>query len=349
MEQLRNLTNSMRSKFAACHRAYKIAYVDMIRPAVDSDALTFGTQMHALLEKYWKREPILDTDYQCEDPYRSATLRALFDGYCLKWMNADFGKYEAVVAEIGFEAPLMNPETGALSRTWKLAGKIDAIAKEKDTGRYVIVEHKTTSQDIGPGSDYWRKIPIDGQVSGYYVGAKTAGYEAENCLYDVIRKPAIKPSKTVPVLDEQGLKIAVYEDSGERAYLKNGKPRQTASKEDGIVLMVRDETPEEWTERLKSDIAERPDYYYARLDVARSSDDLAEYLFDMWAVGREIADAERMGRFSRNPQACSVFGTCEYFDVCTGCASLDDVTLYKKVDTPNPELDTTNKEERQCL
>ena len=45
MEQ-RKLTNSMRSKFNACHRAYKIAYVDLIRPAKASDALTFGTAMH---------------------------------------------------------------------------------------------------------------------------------------------------------------------------------------------------------------------------------------------------------------------------------------------------------------
>ena len=95
-----------------------------------------------------------------------------------------------------------------------------------------------------------------------------------------------------------------------------------------------------------ADIAERPDYYFQRVEVVRSESDLSDYLFDMWAVGREIADAERMGRFSRNPQACSVFGTCEYFDVCTGCASLDDVTLYKKIETPNPELDNNNTNQK---
>ena len=31
MADMRKLTNSMRSKFNACHRAYKIAYVDMIK------------------------------------------------------------------------------------------------------------------------------------------------------------------------------------------------------------------------------------------------------------------------------------------------------------------------------
>lgn len=340
----RSLTNSMRSKFAACHRAYRIAYVDLYRPAIEPEALSFGTAMHALLENYWNGVSrfILPPPSEGLDDYRTATLKALYNGYVNRYEAEDSLKYELVGAEIGFEAPLMNPETGAMSKTWHLAGKIDAIAREKATGKTIIVEHKTTSADIGPGSDYWRKIPIDGQVSGYYIGAKTAGYEAQNCLYDVIRKPTIKPSSSVPVLDEDGLKIVVDEATGERVLKKDGSPRQSAG--EGMKLLTREETVTEWFNRLSADISSRPDYYYARLDVARSSDDLAEYLFDMWAVGREIADAERMDRFSRNPQSCSVYGTCEYFDVCTGCASLDDVTLYKKIDTPNPELEKQNKE-----
>ena len=333
--ETRKLTNSMRSKFNACHRAYKIAYVDLVRPAKASDALSFGTAMHALLEAYWGGQ---ETMVLTGDDYTDVTLRCLFEGYKAKWEQSDAEKYERVGAEFGFEAPLMNPETGGVSKTWVLAGKIDAIAKDKTTGKHIIVEHKTTSQDIGPGSDYWKKLPIDGQVSGYYVGASTLGYEVDVCLYDVIRKPTIKPSSSIPVLDENGLKIAVYEASGERAYNKNGKPRQTASTEDGIILMVREETPEEWKARLMADIAERPDYYFQRVEVVRSESDLSDYLFDMWAVGREIADAERIGRWSRNPNACSIYGSCEYFDVCTGCASLDDVTLFRKAETPNEEL-----------
>lgn len=344
MSSLRKLTNSMRSKFASCHRAYRIAYVDLYRPAVEADALSFGTSVHALLENYWNGTGRVRLPAPAEglSDYRDATIRALFNGYVDRYEASDSEKYEIVGSEIGFEAPLMNPETGALSKTWVLAGKIDAIAREKSTGKTVIIEHKTTSQDIGPGSDYWRKIPIDGQVSGYYVGAKVNGYDAGNCVYDVLRKPTIKPSSSIPVLDDDGLKMVVDETTGERVMKKDGSPRQSAG--DGMKLLTREETVGEWYDRLTADIASRPDYYYARLDVARSSDDLAEYLFDMWAVGREIADAERLGRFSRNPQACSVYGTCEYFDVCTGCASLDDPTLYKKIDTPNPELDTGNSQ-----
>ena len=314
MDNIRKLTNSMRNKFASCHRAYQFAYVELVRPLVPSEALSFGTAMHALLENYWggSENPAPTTG----DAFKDMTLQALFEGYVNRWFAEDEDRFDKIAAEVGFQAPLMNPETGGISKTWEIAGKIDAIAKEKESGKVFIVEHKTTSQDIGPGSDYWRKLAIDGQVSGYYVGAQSKGFDVENCLYDVIRKPTIKPYKATP------------EDK--RKYNKDGSLSKTCRE--------FDETPEEWYERLKADIAERPDYYYARVEVARSADDLTDYLFDMWAVGREIADAERLGRFSRNPQSCSAFGKCEYFDVCSGCASIDDVTLFRKAETANEEL-----------
>lgn len=310
----RELTNSMRNKFASCHRAFKFCYEDLKRPIKTSDALNFGTAMHQLLECYWLNA---EAEFpNVDDEYTAMTLKALFEGYRNRWEEYDRNTYEAICTERAFKAPLMNPETGGISKTFHLAGKIDALAKEKATGKVVIVEHKTTGQDIGPGSDYWRKLPIDGQVSGYYVGAEAIDYPASKCLYDVIRKPTIKPYKATP------------EDK--RKYNKDGSLSKACRE--------NDETPDEWYERLTADIASRPDYYYARIEISRSDNDLMEYLFDMWAVSREISDAHRMNRWSRNPQACSVFGTCEYFGVCTGEQDIDDVTLFRTAERANEEL-----------
>lgn len=310
----RELTNSMRNKFASCHRAFKFCYEDLKRPIKTSDALNFGTAMHQLLECYWLGA---EAEYpQVDTEYTAMTLKALFEGYRNRWQEQDNATYETVGTEMRFDAPLMNPETGGVSKTFHLAGKIDAIAREKASGKVVIVEHKTTSQDIGPGSDYWRKLPIDGQVSGYYCGAEALGHQASTCLYDVIRKPTIKPLKATP------------EDK--RKYNKDGSLSKACRE--------NDETPDEWYERLTADIASRPDYYYARIEISRSDNDLMEYLFDMWAVSREISDAQRMNRWSRNPQACSVFGTCEYFGVCTGEQDIDDVTLFRTAERANEEL-----------
>jgi hypothetical protein len=304
----------MRNKFASCHRAFKFCYEDLKRPIKTSDALNFGTAMHQLLECYWLNA---EAEFpNVDDEYTAMTLKALFEGYRNRWEEYDRNTYETICTERAFKAPLMNPETGGISKTFHLAGKIDALAKEKATGKVVIVEHKTTGQDIGPGSDYWRKLPIDGQVSGYYVGAEAIDYPASKCLYDVIRKPTIKPLKATP------------EDK--RKYNKDGSLSKACRE--------NDETPDEWYERLSADIASRPDYYYARIEISRSDNDLLEYLFDMWAVSREIADAQRMNRWSRNPQACSVYGTCEYFGVCTGEQDIDDVTLFRTAERANEEL-----------
>mgnify|MGYP007001753624 CR=1 FL=1 len=55
----------------------------------------------------------------------------------------------------------------------------------------------TTSEDIGRGTDYWRRLRMDGQVSIYYAGSAALGYPADLCLYDVLRKPSLRPKKAV--------------------------------------------------------------------------------------------------------------------------------------------------------
>ena len=319
---MRLLTNSMRRKFSACPRAHQFAYVMMRRPLHESDALAFGSLIHRALEAWWSHEPehrrlaalhsVASEAENGADPYTMATARALIEGYDREYRSQDL---EAVLVETEFKAPLMNPETGGVSKTWILSGKIDAIAKEP-SGRLVIVEHKTTSSDLDPTSDYWPKLAIDGQVSGYYLGAKAIGYDVEDCVYDVIRKPSLRPYKATPADKIQ--------------YKKDGTPYAGTR--------LADETPEEWESRLLADIEERPDRYFARKRVARLESDMQDYLFDMWAVGRNIADSERLGRFSRNPDSCSGFGTCEYFPVCSGMASITDDTMFKTLETEHPEL-----------
>jgi hypothetical protein len=91
-------------------------------------------------------------------------------GYDARWLE-DTVLYDVLAVEEEFSTPLVNPETGSASRTWTLGGKVDAIVREKATGRVLLVEHKTTSEAIGPGSEYWRRLRIDAQVSIYFDGA----------------------------------------------------------------------------------------------------------------------------------------------------------------------------------
>jgi hypothetical protein len=60
---------------------------------------------------------------------------------------------------------------------------------------HFFYEHKTTSEDISPGSPYWLRVSvIDPQISIYLSGLQAIGYNCRGVIYDVLRKPAHRPS-----------------------------------------------------------------------------------------------------------------------------------------------------------
>lgn len=181
-----------------------------------------------------------------------------------------------------------------------------------------IVEHKTTSEDCEAGSPYWQRLRLDSQVSTYYRGARALGYDVRGCLYDVIRKPSLKPYKATPVES--------------RKFKADGS--LYANQRD------RDETPDEYRTRLLEDIAAKPERYYVRGEVVRTADDEHAGAADAWMIAQSIREAERLGRFPRNVDACVRYGrTCDYFEVCTGTTSLDDRLRFRVAERAHEELD----------
>ena len=318
MDGLQLLTNSRRNCFNKCARMYSYIYEQGYRPVKTSDALRFGSLFHGALEMYWLLSlkaglnwlhDQKESDYNV---YEKELAKQLLIGYSAKWHDQDDSE-EDCIPELEFRAPLINPDTMAESRTFSLAGKIDVTRP----GKKQIVEHKTTSEDLSPESDYWAHLAIDGQVSGYYVGARALGYECEECLYDVIRKPMQRPLQATPL---------------ESRKYKKGTGELYANQRES------DETVKEFGERLAIEIASNPDKYFSRRIIVRTEDDMADYMADMWAVGREIREAQLHNRWPRNPQQCMTFGKCPFFGVCTKTESLDDPTLFVKLDNPDQEL-----------
>jgi hypothetical protein len=232
------------------------------------------------------------------DPYELARAEAMIVGYDCRWGSEQF---ETLAVEAEFFTSLVNPETGSASRTWRLGGKIDAIVRDEQ-GRVLIVEHKTATGEIGAGSEYWKRLRLDGQVSIYYEGARSLGYDVEACLYDVLGKPAQRPYKATPL--------------EARKFTKDG--RLYATQRD------RDETPEEYRDRVLNAIAEDPAGYFQRGEVVRLEAEMADALHDVWSIAKQIREAELAKRFPRNPDACVRWGrTCEFFPVCSGETSID--------------------------
>lgn len=335
------VTNSAMSCYRRCPREYFYSYVQGYRAVQDQEALRIGTLVHAGLELWWKRYPLAAVLFQATqgaaDEYEAAKIRVMLRGYDARWAG-DCGNYVVRGVEQEFRAPLRNPETGAASRTFELGGKVDVLL---DRG---IVEHKTAGVEIGVGSVYWQKLALNSQVSTYYEGARSLGVEPAVCVYDVLRKPALRPSQ-VPLVDDSGFKI-VLDANGERVYCKvvgkaGPKPRETGDSKLGYVLQTRLETPEEYEERLTEEVANNPAAYYQRGDIVRLENEEREYAQDVWQLTQAMREAERLNAYVRNTDACERYGSmCSFWPVCSGTATLDDKSRYTQLVNVHPELST---------
>lgn len=350
----RFLTASRLKDARACRRLHHLEYDLGYRPVEDAEVLRFGTLMHRGLEALFNAmkdgaaDPLASglAAMVAGDPFDIARAQVLLTGYWLRWKDEPL---DVLAVEVRFDVELRNPGTGMPSRTWRLAGKIDLVVRDRRDGLVYVVEHKTSAEDITPGSDYWKRLRMDGQVSVYFEGGTALGYEVAGCIYDVLGKSQHRPGE-VPLLDEHGNKV-VLDAQGERVRTKQGKWRQTADSAEGFVLQTRPETPEEFRERLAVVVAENPSRFFARGVVVRLEGEMADAMHDVWQLGQELREAELAGRHPRNPDACVRYGrTCPFFAVCTGEASLDDPTRFTRIADVHPELagsvgDATPKEE----
>jgi hypothetical protein len=217
--------------------------------------------------------------------------------------------------------------------------------------RVLNVEHKSTSLEIGQGSSYWRRLLLDGQVSTYKTGVRAFGYEPVGTLYDVVRKVQLRPQLATPVEERK------YTQPKDRACKeckkKNPTPaphvekvgegddaRDVACIDGRIVtdpggklyanLRERDETPDEYRERVRADIAANPDKYFQRGLVVRLEQEERDAAKDAWELARQIRDSQLEGRWPRNPEACDSYGAmCAFWSVCTGETTIDDPTRFR--------------------
>jgi hypothetical protein len=345
------LTHSRLATSRRCKREHHIKYELGYRPVTDAEELFFGALLHLALEAWWKAVQMgLIADEWLNhalaalakvkvDPFLMVKAQVMIMGYHARW-ESEAAYYEVLGVEERFECDVVNPESGAASRTWRLGGKLDVRVRDRRDNQVKFVEHKTSSADLSPGSTYWQLLRMGAQISIYFDGCDALGTPAAACVYDVLGKPQLKPSQ-VPLTDEHGNKI-VLDAKGERVRTAQGKWRQTGDTVQGFVLQTRDETVDEYKARLVEAVCSHPERYYGRAEVVRLEQELIDARFDVWAQGRELADAHRLGRAQRNPESCERYGRmCSFWDVCTGVASLDEPNRFRQSDVVHPELAET--------
>lgn len=339
------LTHSRKETFQLCRRRHKFAYIDGIRQVVPSKALRMGSAFHDAIEQlannrgdneacrvvYDRYDELPEGFDQLDWEYERETVLQLVNGYAWRW--ADY-QLVHLAAEQSFQLPLVNPNTGHASKIWNRAGKIDGIVQSLDK-RIGVKESKLLSDDVSLESDLWTRLQIDGQISSYVNAARDLGFRADYVLYDVTRKPTIKPTN-VPLVDEFGLPI-VLDARGNRARTEKGEPRMRGDAAKGYVAQVRPMTAQEWGDKLREDIGKRPEFYFARVEVARTDDTLRDYARELWQVQRNIRTATLENDHYRTVgEHCNY---CPYFGMCVANRSADDLPDgFVIVSNIHPEL-----------
>lgn len=313
------LSDTRMKTWRRCQREHYYAYVLGRIPVRDAEALGFGKLMHLALEAwwgatkdrlFWAMTTIASATSTADNPFTPfdrVHAEELMLGYDTRW-GAD--QWETIAVEQEFRFPLLHPNYGTPSYAWELGGKIDVVARRSD-GAIVIIEHKTSSGDFTPGSSYWTRLRLDGQVSVYFRAAQALGYDVEECVYDVIGKSGKEQLRATP--------------TDRRKYRRDGEIYASQRE--------RDETAEEYRQRVREDICSAPSEFYQRGSVVRLDRELAEFDLELWATAYAISMSNMQGIAPRNPDACQRYGgLCPYFAVCTGAADIDDQNLFKAKD-----------------
>jgi hypothetical protein len=250
-----------------------------------------------------------------------AKCKALMHGYHARWAGS---RWTTLEVERMFHLPIVNPSTAAISRTFTQAGKCDAIAEFE--GRLYLVEHKTTSEDIADaGATFWKRLAIDSQVSAYVLANWQSGRKLDGTLYDVIRKPTIRP-KQITKADQ---KILIRDG----LYCGYEVPQDQRH--------ATEESPELYGIRLTADCLENPGKYFQRRSVPRTDIETLEYATELWDIGKSILHARNNDAHFRNSSACMTWGSpCEYLGICSGYDSEESDRWERRADVHEelPEL-----------
>jgi hypothetical protein len=250
----------------------------------------------------------------------AAKARGLMIGYHARWAK---GRWDLVADEPVFHLPIINPATGYRSHTFTWAGRCHGVVARD--GRTCVLESKTAAEDLGPAdAPVWRRLAVDTRAGGYALARRQQGRAVGGILYDVVRRPGMRPR----VVPKGNAKRTERENVGTRIELERqgtyfGRPvdeRQQAAPSGGDGR----ETPDLYALRIAADTLRRPAWYFQRRVVRRSPAELTGYGRDLWQAAVEIRLARRAGRHYRNSDACTAFHTpCPYLPLCSGRDTVD--------------------------
>ena len=319
-------TYSMWSLFRNCRKAVDWRYLQQLVPLQRDRNLHFGSLIHECLQSWHAQRDlpeVLDLiDRRCinrtqdEDQRRDWHLAtAMMKGYAARYPAEEF---EVIALEKAFEGPIVNPSTGAASRSFKLAGKVDGIIRIG--GEYFILEHKTASQ---VDADYLEKLWTDFQITIYahYI-EQTMGVPITGIIYNVLVKAKLQQSKGETEEEFQARRAELLAKS------KTGKT--TAKRK-------LPESDEEFQQRLAEKYADPEMFHREMLYLSRDRFDILRS--ELWELTQAFLDARRRGVFYQNTAFCFNYQRpCPYFALCRSNGNPNVIENFYQRVPPNEEL-----------
>lgn len=348
------ISTSSYTAFRTCPRLYYWRFVLRIVLVREEGARRFGTMFHAGEEAWWRAMDGGDVPWRDQDAALVAALKAIADNarhvrtdpfevakaeammvaYHARYFGLDFetvhGSPDESV-EVWFDVPMFD-ESRKVVPGWRVHGRMDAIKRFAD-GRVKPVEHKTTSSEIHGASDYWARLAIDNQCSIYVDVAQLQGLNAREALYDVARKPELRPLLATPEEKREMTKGKGCRHCGGRAGGKLGSAAGTGKvmvrtkvDADGLLLpnavdvevtctacsgsgwepgseprlhkkqRTEDESVDDYRRRVADTIAADPDAFFRQGSLTRSDDQLAESRADLRITSGEIGALTELAR-----------------------------------------------------
>lgn len=346
-ESVRKLwTNSRARAERLCNYWAHIKYNEGYRETREAEPLWFGTLVHKGLEVWWATGGDLAVALTAMgvtgDPDRKALFviaREMMKYYHDRWIG-DVARFDFLGAEIQFRVRLRNPETGRPSQTWDLGGKMDAVVRLKSTGKIWVVEHKTTSEEIGHDATvYGIRLLMDSQCGQYWIAAEEKyGEKIGGIIYDVLRKPGIRPKEKLSV--EVEMRKETDEELAARKVIE-GKPKLRHKKVqvDPDAVTSRPETLDEYAIRVAEDLKRDDRVYLWRTSVFRDKAALEDFMQDAWDLSFMSHERMRRGKHPKNPEQCMHHGRpCALLDHCATQSNLDQDPRWVKSKWAHPEL-----------
>jgi hypothetical protein len=376
-DKVGRISASSIAAFKACPQRYRIAYVEGLRVAQEPQPLRMGTAWHKGLEVLSAPEGTISGDigpgnappvritnenrleiavelatdvYTTVPDWADATEWAVEREIvacglaAYSWLYPPgSSEYETVATELEFDLPLVNPETGRPTPSFRRVGKIDRIIRHKGNGRLLIQENKSTSKSIDSDSTYWLRLRKDTQSKVYIVAARNMNLpqgQPSGLLHDVFHKPQISPKKLTQAESAEFVKTGEYcgqsfavgrlnvggvGDQPVVAYLVDGVEAQIElgaepkPKKDGTcaprAFAIR-ETPGMFGARLLQDMTTRPEFYFARQEIAFTDQELKAFEYQVWALQKNMAEMERTGFWFENEGSCETTWKCPFCSLC---------------------------------